>query len=59
MYNQNLTIIDIFVTIVDNYGDMGFAMEFVLALHREYPGQYHCIIWVDDTTAMTNFAQKS
>ena len=24
-------IIDIFLTIIDNYGDMGFALEFVMA----------------------------
>lgn len=59
MYTQNLTIIDILITIVDNYGDMGFAMEFALALHREYPEQYLCILWVDDLLTMRNFAKKS
>lgn len=25
-------VIDIFVTVIDNYGDMGFALEFVIAI---------------------------
>jgi hypothetical protein len=52
-------IIDIFVTIIDNYGDMGFACEFVSALCSEYGEQYECIIWTDDVLAMTEFVRRS
>ncbi len=53
------TIIDIFVTIIDNYGDMGFACEFVSALFSEYGDQYECIIWADDVVAMREFVSRS
>lgn len=56
---KNPEIIDIFVTIVDNYGDMGFACEFVSALHCEYGEQYESIIWTDDVPAMSDFVRKS
>lgn len=51
--------IDIFVTIIDNYGDMGFACEFISAIGREYGEQYECVIWTDDTMAMSDFVRKS
>lgn len=48
-------IIDIFVDIVDNYGDMGFACESILALEDEYPGIFTYVIWVNNTQKMTSF----
>jgi hypothetical protein len=52
-------IIDIFVTIIDNYGDMGSACEFISALRSEYGEQYECMIWTDDVLAMTEFVCES
>ena len=52
-------IIDIFVTIVDNYGDMGFVCEFISALRSEYGEQYECVIWTDDIVAMSGFVSLS
>ena len=48
-------IIDIFVDIVDNYGDMGFACESILALETEYPGIFTYVIWTNNTQKMTSF----
>ncbi len=52
-------IIDIIVTIIDNYGDMGFAYELISAITREYVQQYECIIWTDDVMMMTDFVSRS
>ena len=51
--------IDIFVSVVDNYGDMGFACEFISALDREYGEQYVCVVWTDDVVAMSGFVSLS
>ena len=48
-------IIDIFVDIVDNYGDMGFACESILALETEYPGIFTYVIWTNNAQKMTSF----
>lgn len=29
--------IDFYVSVVDNYGDMGFAVNLALSLHEKYP----------------------
>ncbi len=52
-------IIDVFISIVDNYGDMGFACELVSALRSEYREQYQYVIWTDNTQKMSQFAKKS
>ena len=52
-------IIDIFVTVIDNYGDMGFACEFISAIEREYGEQYECVVWTDDAMAMREFVSIS
>jgi hypothetical protein len=52
-------IIDIFVTVIDNYGDMGFACEFISAIEREYSEQYESVIWTDDAMAMREFVSRS
>ena len=51
--------IDIFVTVIDNYGDMGSACEFISAIEREYCEQYTCVIWTDDAMAMREFVSRS
>jgi hypothetical protein len=52
-------IIDIFVTVIDNYGDMGFACELISAIEQEYGEQYTCVIWTDDVMAMSDFVSIS
>lgn len=52
-------IIDIFITVIDNYGDMGFACEFISAIEREYGEQYECVVWTDDAMAMREFVSRS
>jgi len=56
---QQKSIIDIFVTIIDNYGDMGFACEFIHAINSEYWELYNCIVWTDNVPAMSEFVTKS
>ncbi|NDK19308.1 elongation factor P maturation arginine rhamnosyltransferase EarP [Candidatus Gracilibacteria bacterium] len=34
---SSLTSIDFYVSVIDNYGDMGFAVNFALSLHKKYP----------------------
>ncbi|NRH20658.1 elongation factor P maturation arginine rhamnosyltransferase EarP [Candidatus Gracilibacteria bacterium] len=51
-------IIDIFVDIVDNYGDMGFACECIMAQEHEYPGIFDCVIWTNNTQVMRDFARS-
>ena len=52
-------IIDIFVTIVDNYGDMGFAYELIEAMQYEFGDAYEYIIWTDRVDAMRKFVLQS
>jgi hypothetical protein len=52
-------IIDVFVNIVDNYGDMGFACEFIQACRNEYDEQYRYIIWTNNAIKMQEFARQS
>ena len=60
LQNNNLTFpIDIFVHIVDNYGDMGFAIEFIQACKNEFINQYSYIIWTDNVIKMQEFARQS
>ena len=52
-------IIDIFVTVIDNYGDMGFACEFISAIEREYGEQYEYVVWTDEVMSMREFVSRS
>lgn len=47
MKKQCFTI-DIFVTIVDNFGDMWFAYEFIVACQREFGDAFQFVIWTND-----------
>lgn len=53
------SIIDIFVYIVDNYGDMWFACEFIQACKNEFINQYSYVIWTDNVIKMQEFARQS
>lgn len=50
-------IIDIFVDIVDNYGDMGFAIEFIQACRVEYGEQFNYNLWTNNVSKMYEFAR--
>jgi hypothetical protein len=34
---SSLPLIDFYVSVIDNYGDMGFAVNLALSLHEKYP----------------------
>ena len=51
--------IDIFVSIVDNYGDMGFARELIEAMQYEFGEAYEYIIWTDRVDVMRQFLNQS
>lgn len=55
---QPVLILDLFVHIVDNYGDMGFACEFILCWQREYGSNYQFYIWTNDLVRMQKFARQ-
>ena len=52
-------IIDIFVDIVDNYGDMGFACEFIQGCRDEFGELYSYSIWTNSVAKMQGFARQS
>jgi hypothetical protein len=52
-------IIDLLVTIIDNYGDMGTACELITALRSGYGDQYGFVIWTNDVDRMTKFVRAS
>jgi hypothetical protein len=55
---QPALILDLFVHIVDNYGDMGFACEFILCWQKEYGSDYQFSIWTNDIVRMEKFARQ-
>ena len=55
---QSPLILDLFVRIVDNYGDMGFACEFISCWQREYGSNYQFCIWTNDIRKMQEFARQ-
>jgi hypothetical protein len=52
-------IIDLLVTIIDNYGDMGTACELITALRSGYGDQYGYVIWTNDVDRMSKFVRES
>lgn len=40
--------IDVFVSVVDNFGDMGYACESIAAFSRDYPGIFRFFVYTDD-----------
>lgn len=45
---SSLTSIDFSVSVVDNYGDMGFAVNLALSLHERYPNLRICFFSDDE-----------
>lgn len=52
-------IIDIFVHVVDNYGDMGFACEFILMCQCELGKGYEYSIWTNDIHKVYAFVRQA
>ncbi len=51
--------IDILLSVVDNYGDMGFACELILGLERAYPWIFHYTLWTDERVQTSIFFEKN
>jgi hypothetical protein len=47
--------VDILLSVVDNYGDMGFALELIYSLEYESPDIYSYIIWTDNIIEVERF----
>lgn len=45
---MNQKNIDIFVTIIDNFGDIWFVLETILYFQNKYPNQYFFTIWTNE-----------
>ncbi|MBX9809191.1 hypothetical protein K2X92_02265 [Candidatus Gracilibacteria bacterium] len=59
MEKTNKYIIDILVSIVDNYGDMGFACEYIKKMQLAYPTEFQYVVWVDKIDIFECFVQQS
>ena len=51
--------IDILLSVVDNYGDMGFACELMYGLAWVYPDIFHYTLWTDDIAEVSRFFEKN
>jgi hypothetical protein len=47
--------IDILLSVVDNYGDIGFALELVYSLEYLSPDRYSYTIWTDNLSSVERF----
>ncbi len=47
--------IDILLSVVDNYGDMGFACELVISFEQAYPSEHHFRIFTDNVEKVGEF----
>ena len=52
-------IINILISIVDNYGDMGTALEWCEAYERQYPGDARFVYWVDRVEDFLHFSHAT
>ncbi len=46
-HSNNPTIIDIFLHVIDNYGDIGFCLELIMAWRRTWDDATEFVIWTD------------
>jgi hypothetical protein len=51
--------IDIILSVIDNFGDVGFAVELIAGIEREYPGLYETIIWTDSVDLVVGFTNQN
>lgn len=47
--------IDIFLSVIDNYGDIGFACELILWLEQNFPREFSYSLWTDDIEKTNSF----
>ena len=50
-------IIDIFLSVIDNYGDMGFAVELLSGFKQRFRDVYDFCIWTDSPSKTEDFFQ--
>lgn len=53
------TTIDIFLSVIDNSGDMGFACELIAGIERAYPRMYEFAIWTDSVDLVRRFTDQN
>jgi hypothetical protein len=51
--------IDIILSVIDNYGDIGFACELMAAWRREVESNTCFVIWTDRVPEVTSFVDKN
>lgn len=54
---SSLPFIDFYVSVIDNYGDMGFAVNLALSLHKKYP-DFRIRFFSDDSALFQKFFRK-
>lgn len=54
---STLSFIDFYVSVIDNYGDMGFAVNLALSLHEKYPN-LRIRFFSDDLTLFQKFFRE-
>lgn len=51
--------IDIILSVIDNFGDIGFACELMSAWRREVGTEEIFVIWTDNILEVTSFVDKN
>jgi hypothetical protein len=51
--------IDIILSVIDNYGDIGFACELIAAWRREIGSDTTFVIWTNQVSQVTSFVSKN
>jgi hypothetical protein len=54
---SHLRPLDIIVSVVDNYGDMGMILEFILSMHQFAPMSFSYHIWTDSPELVHHFLE--
>jgi hypothetical protein len=47
--------LDLIVSVIDNYGDMGMVLELIQSMHHSFPDIFSFFIWTDDVSRVTTF----
>lgn len=53
--NTEKITIDILVNIIDNLGDMGFALELIIAMESREKGKYQFRLFTNNTSSLQGF----
>ena len=59
MNHNHPTTIDIFLSVIDNSGDIGFACELMAGIERTYPGLYEFAIWTNSVDLVQGFTDHN